>query len=1053
MPRTTSQTLDGAGLTVRMSDASIHGLVTARACADPDLVAVDDGTSTLSFAELEYRSDAVAWQLRRHGVGPGVFVAVCLERSPLTVVTLLGILKAGGAYVALDPAYPRARLRWILADICPGLVLASRSLAAAVPSGGIPSALAEELATGPVPRARSVPGRRGETGLAFITYTSGTTGRPKGVMAEHTAVGYFMRVIARYLAMGPGTRFLQFYPLTWETQALDLYAVLSAGGTVVVPPPGLDTSGPALVRFLRDARVTSAMLPPALLAELTEEPPLPGLRTLAYIGEPCRPQAADRWGSGRRLVNLYGPTEVTVAATASDERGPGEAPPIGKPLDGRELHILDELMRPVPDGEPGELYVGGPCLARGYWGLPELTARQFPPDPFSDRPGARLYRTGDRVRCRADGNLDYIGRVDDQMKVRGHRVERGEVEAVLAAHPGVRSCAVVVQGDGPDARLIAFVAGAPGIESRLPGWVAERLPPVMVPSIVVRLDSLPLNQHGKIDLDSLRAHPVEGSRTAFVPPRPGAQAELARIWQDVLGIARVGAGDGFRALGGTSLQAVRTLNRVRDAFGVALTVPELLGATTLAEVAGLVAAGAGERAAIPPLTAAGGDGPHLASLHQRRLWSVCRMKPAASVAYNEASAVRLTGQLDLPALRHAIQDLAGRHEALRSSLHLDGADLRVDVAGRVTAELAVEDLTGLPDPSAAATSRAAALGAEPFDLARAPLLRAVLLITAPVEQVLVLVTHHTVADGLSLDVLDQDLAACYAARSQGRAPAGPAARLRPRDHAAWQRATTGHPAIAAGVDRWRDLLAGAPTQVRLPGDAPRPPSFSYRGGRVNWCTGAGLRRAVARLAQDAGTTPYVVCLVAFAVLVARLTGQRDVLIGSPFAGRPDRDAEEVIGFFTNTVVMRVNVGDDPVLPDLLRGVDAMAQQALEHQYVAFGDVVRVAGGRPGASGQPLVQVVLAYQGPLRPHAGLAGTRARPLLVDNGTAKADLTIEVNEVGDELVIVLAYSADLSGRPAAERLLAQYADIVRELTTGTLQEVTHEAFRAARAAASPA
>ncbi|WP_030734584.1 non-ribosomal peptide synthetase [Streptomyces sp. NRRL S-31] len=1038
-----------------MSHSTIHGLIAARARSNPDLPAVEYGTEHLDFSELERRSDAAARRLSAHGVEPGVFVAVALERSAAMVVTLLGILKAGGSYVALDPAHPEARLRWILRDIAPRVAVASRAVRDAVPATGIPLLVAEELAEAPGPG--TAPGTAPETAgtapvapaetaaglpegdpdrLAFVTYTSGTTGRPKGVMAVHDSIAYFMGMISPYLGLGPGTRFLQFYPLTWETQALDIYAVLAAGGTVVIPPAGTETAGPGLVRFLRDARVTGAMLPPALLAELTEEPPLPALHTLAYIGERCQPRTAERWGSGRRLVNLYGPTEVTVAASASDERPPGDAPPIGKALPGRELHVLDEHMRPVAPGEPGELYVGGRGLARGYWNLPELTERQFPPDPFSGRPGARLYRTGDRVRYLPDGNLDFLGRVDGQLNVRGQRVERGEVESVMAAHPGVRSCAVVVQGEGPDARLVGFVVGPPGIEKELADRLAEELPPVMVPSFIVPLERLPLNQHGKVDLTALRAYrPREsGSRTAGSAPEPGAQAELARIWEDVLGVAGIGPGDGFRALGGTSLQAIRVQNRVREHFGVVLTVRELLGAGTLAELARILAAGGGERAALPPLTRTDTDSgtSHPASLHQRRLWAQARMKRAASVAYNEASALQVTGPVDLPALRRAVQDLADRHEAFRSSLHLEGADLRVDVAPRVTVDLAEEDLTGSADPLAEATRRVTELGAVPFDLERAPLLRATLLTMAAEERVLVLVTHHTVADGLSQDVLDRDLAECYAARRAGREPAPrPRTALRPRDHARWQRATAGHPVLAAGLDHWRSVLAGAPTETHLPTLGPRPASFSHLGGRVDRGTGPGLRAAVRRLAEEAGTTGYAVCLLALALLVSRRTGQRDVLIGSPFSGRPSQEAEDVIGFFTNTVVMRVTLdGTTDPLP-LLAAVDERVQEGLEHQYVAFNDVVRAVGARAGASGQPLVQVVLAYQGPLRPRAALEGTRVVPWLVDNGTAKADLTVEINEVGDELVVVLPYSADVMDLPTARSTLAEYLDILRELT----------------------
>lgn len=1000
------------GCPARMTSLSIPELIADRAGRTPAHTAVDDGVERLNLAELERRSDAVAAAMRRRGVEPGTFVATCVQRDAGMVALLLGILKAGGAYVALDPAYPEARLRWILDDISPGLIVASPELRAAVPDAGIPVVTSNDLNAHDgrsSVRPKSLP--EDPNRLAFITYTSGTTGRPKGVMHAHGSAVYLMGVVNDYLAIGPGARFLQFYPLTWEIQILDVFAVLAAGGTVVIPPVGLDATGPELVRFLRDARVTHAMLPPALLAELVEDPPLPDLRTLAYIGEVCLPQVAERWGRGRRLVNLYGPTEVTVAATASDERGPGEAPPIGRPLPGRRVYLLDDRLRSLPDGEPGELCVGGRGLARGYWRLPELTARHFPPDPFAGDPAARMYRTGDRARRRPDGNLEFLGRVDGQLSLRGQRVERGEVEAVMTAHPGVRSCAVTVQGGGPHGRLIAFVVGVPGVAAQLPELLAAQLPPIMVPSAVVQLDGLPLNEHGKVDLKALAVHPVPSARSRDddVAPLTGPQAALAAVWEQVLGVSHIAVTDGFRALGGTSLQAVR----------------ELVSAPTLADVTALIAAAPRAAAGLPPLLRQEVAASHEASPHQRRLWMLARMRRAASVAYNEVSALRLTGRLDRAALGCAVRDIADRHEAFRSSFRLDGTALRVDVVEHVTVELQVE-------ASVAPELRAAELGAVPFDLSRAPLLRATLLEVSDQEHVLVLVTHHTVADGPSLDVVDADLARCYAARLAGRAPDSlPQYRLRPRDHAVWHAANVDHPALTAGLRRWRDLLDGAPTDIQLPAARPRPAVFSHRGERLQSSTGAELRSAVTRLARDAGTTPYAVCLLALAVLVARHSGRRDVLIGSPYAGRPDADADAVVGFFTNTVAMRVTFDDSPEPLRMLAAVEPYAQEALQHQYVDFADVVRAVGARPGASGQPLVQVVLAYQGPIRPNAGLTGLRVEPLLIDNGTVKADLTVEINETAGDLVVVLPYSTDVLTRSAAQRMLTEYVEILRSLS----------------------
>ncbi len=1031
-----------------MREATIHGLLSARAADHPDRLAVEDGAQRLTYAELERRSDRMAARLRESGIGPGRRVAVCLERSVTTVVSLLAVLKSGGAYVALDPAHPAARSRHVLDDVRPAMVLASRHTLGLLPSGGprivpVERLAAREAAPGPAPEP--VDPRE----LAYVVYTSGSTGRPKGVMAEHRTVVGFMTGIGERLGLGPGTRFLQFSPITFDSSVVDIHAVLAAGGTIVMPTAISDLAGQALVRFMRDWRITAALLPPALLAELAEDPPLPDLRTLAYLGETCPPHAAARWSRGRRLVNVYGPAEATVAATAANRTADDRPPPIGRPLPGYELHVLGPDLRPVPDGEPGELHIGGDCLARGYLGLPALTATRFHADPFSDRPGARLYRTGDRVRRLPDGDLDFIGRADDRLDLRGHRIELGEVEAALAAQPGVRACAVVVRGTGADATLTGFVTGSPVGDRELAAGMAALLPAYMVPTAFVRLAALPVNAHGKVERAVLRGWCADGcDGRPFVAPEPGAQSELAWIWREVLGTGRIGADRTFRSLGANSLQAVRALVRIRERFGVAMTAGELLGSGSLADLADLLTADAGrERTALPPIRPTGGAGSFPASAHQRRVWALAATGPAAGAACNEASALLLRGPLDPAALRAALGDLTLRHEALRCALRPDGQDLRVHVADRAAVELPVEDLTRAADPRAAARRRIAALAAEPFDLAGPPPLRAALWRTGPQEHLFALVTHQGFTDGLSLDVIDRDLARYYAARLAGADPRPRPAPVSQRDHTAWQREIARHPATAAGLARWRELLAGAPAAVELPADLPRPPAFSHRGARVQRSAGPRLRRAVEELARAEGSTPYVVCLTAMGILLARLTGRRDVLIGSPAAGRPDRDAEDAVGFFANTVVMRVRLEDEQPVRAVLAATGAFVREALQHQYASLDDVVRTLGDPPGGGERPPFQAVLDHRGALRPHACLAGTEAVPLLVDNGTAAADLAIEVHETADDLVLVAVYGTDVFRAGTARRLLARYAGILHAVTAAP-----HEPVAVLLAAADP-
>nr|AKA59480.1 non-ribosomal peptide synthetase [uncultured bacterium AZ_40] len=983
---------------------TVHGLVEAQARRTPDAVAVECGQHRLTYRELDRDADQLAAVLRAHGVGPDALVGVCVDRAPELVTGLLGVLKAGGAYLPLDPGHPRARLAVILDDARPAVVVTVDRVRDRLPRRdhrvvlvGDRAASTTGQATAP---ATGQAGREpGPADLAYVLYTSGSTGRPKGVMVEHRNVTHLVHAVREPFQIGPGTRFLQFAALTFDASVLEIFATLASGGTVVLPPPGPDIAGPELVDLLREARITTLFLPPSLLSVLPESP-LPALHTLSAGGEACTREVAIQWGRGRRFINGYGPTETTVFACLGTTVPPDRPPPIGRALPGVDLRVLDQGRTPVADGTVGELYIGGPGVARGYLGRPDLTAQRF----VSLVDGGRHYRTGDLVRRLPSGELEFVGRVDDQVQVRGFRVELGEVEHVLAARPGVRDCAVVAQGSGADTRLVAFVVTDDASAARgLAGDMAALLPPYLVPSLFVPVAALPVNGHGKVDRAQLRATAVTARPADGMYEEPAGELErrLAELWTEVLAVHPVGRTDSFVALGGTSLQATRVLAAMRARLGVYLTVPAFFAASTVAGLAGTIRdrTAAAPRPPVAPGAAIG------LSTGQRRLWFLTRLSDAASAAYHVPAAYRLRGPLDIAVLEDALAAVVARHEALRTGFVLRDGELLSTVVDE--ARVAVRVVDGPADLALA----------EPFDLTRPPLCRATLARLGPEDHQLVVVFHHLVVDGWSLEVFDRDLADAWAGRLR------PAPRLRYRDYARWQRE------LAADTDLvyWRRALAGAPVVLELPADRPRPAVQGFRGRRLARTAPAGLPAAVAALARQENATPYAVFLTAFGIFLHGVTGRTDLLVGSPAAGRPSADLEDVIGFFATTVVQRLRPADGGTFRALLRQTSARALEGFEHQYVPFERLVAELVGDRDPARPPLVQVVLAYQGRRRPGPDLPGVAVEPVPVDTGTAKFDLVLELEEVGNELVVTAEYDTALFDESTVDRWLTEYLAVV--------------------------
>ncbi|HEX8273806.1 MAG TPA: amino acid adenylation domain-containing protein, partial [Longimicrobiaceae bacterium] len=1044
-------------------DALVHQVIAARAAAWPDAPAVACGGSALSFRELHERADRLSLRLRARGVGPEARVAVFLDRSAELAVSLLAVLRAGGAFVPLDPGYPAGRLAYLLEDSGAAVVLTRAELAGALPAGSPPVVCVD---AGEEPAGGADALDVGPDALAYLVYTSGSTGQPKGAMVGHRPLLCYAEAMRERMELGVGDRVLQFASPAFDVMIEEVFPAWLSGACVVFPRGDLLGSPHELLRLLERERVSVVELPTAFWHEWVrvvaeEGARLPeSLRLVLVGGERVLAERLEQWAAlGVPLLHVFGLTETTVTTTtlrleAGDDGSRWSNLPVGVPLANAAVYVLDRAGEPVPAGVPGELYVGGGAVARGYHARPALTAGRYVPDPFPAEAGARLYRTGDRVRLLADGTLEFLGRIDSQVKLRGYRIEPGEVEAALCEHPAVREAVVVVREDAPgDRRLVGYVVaeGAAVSPAELRAHLGGRLPEHMVPGGFVVLDRLPLTSNGKVDRRALPAPEHAADAERYVAPRTPAEEVLAGIWGEVLGVERVGVEDGFFELGGHSLLATRVVSRTREVLAVELPLRALFEAPTVAGLAERVEAlRRAEQPALPPVVPVGRAGAVPLSFAQERLWFIDQLEPG-SAFYNVPAALRLSGGLDARALAMALGEIVRRHEALRTTFaEAEGSPVQI-VAPFGGFALPVEDLSGLGESARAATvkRRAAEDAARPFDLRRGPLFRAALLRLEAEEHVLLLCMHHVVSDEWSMGVLFGELAALYAAYREGGESPLPELAVQYADYAVWQREQLQGEVLERQLGYWKERLAGAPELLELPADHPRPAVQTFRGAAEPVALHGELLERLEALSRREGATLYMTLLGAFQVLLSRYAGSEDVVVGSPIAGRTRRETEGLIGFFVNTLVLRSDLSGDPSFREVLRRVRETTLGAYEHQEVPFERLVAELRPERSLSHSPLFQVMFTLQNGAA-EGTLPGLRLQPVEAELGSAKFDLTLGLAATPQGLLGELSYATDLFERETIarmrghlERVLEQVAQDVDARLSGL--ELLGEAERA--------
>lgn len=1053
--------LEDRVLSKRKTGPTVTSLFSAQAARTATAIALEYGDERLTYRELDAWATRLAGALNSAGLGRGCVVGVLAEPGTRMVAGLLGCLKAGAAYVPLDPALPRARLDFVVRDAGVAAIVCDtrQTLPLSDLDRRVPVFDFRAGAAGTGDVTGDAPG---PDDLAYVIYTSGSTGTPKGVEVTHASVANLLTCLGDIYALTPQDVGVLTHSFTFDASVAEMFTPLVHGGRLLIADGEQRRDPRALAALLAKRGVTIWDVVPAMLAQVLELPDAAeqcaSVRLVVAGGDTLSPELVDLFFATlpkASLQNQYGPTEATVSATwfACAPGARDTTVPIGRPLAGGQIHLLDESGRPVRAGQIGEIYVGGSGVARGYRGRPELTAQRFIRDPFSDDPAARLYRTGDLGRWRADGALEFHGRVDRQLSIRGYRVEPDEVEAALTALPDVRASAVAAR-PGPDGaqRLIAWVCPRSGCQltrRRLREQLIQALPHYMIPTHFVVLDELPLSTSGKTDYRAL-PDPAEDhaplAPEVYGQPATPLQSALASLWSNVLNAGPVGVEDDFFELGGHSILATRMIARVRESLGIEVPVSAVFEQPTVAGIAAWIereqkhaASGTGHDGPVPvdrngaiPLSAA-----------QEQVWILSKLLPG-STAYHTQAYLDVRGPVDHATLEEALTRIVARHEHLRTAFKDVGGEPQQVIQPPFRITVPVVDLTGEPEAirEPLALERMEEYVARRIDVGSPPLFRWVLFRLAPQRHLLLLVEHHFIHDGWSFGVLLAELADVYGALAEGREPVLPALPIQFADYALWQRSWLRGESAHEQLGYWRAALAGAPALLPLPTDRPRPKQQSPYGDTIQVPLPPDVYRGIRKIASANRSTGFMTMLAVFFALMHRWSGATDISVGSSIANRRHRATEPLIGMFINPVVMRADLSGDPTFRTLLKQVSKVAVDAYRNQDFPFPKLVESLNPKRDLSHNPLYQVAFSYHDARVPRMALGDAPAQIRYLQNHTAKHDLDVilipradqlaaEADSDGDEDVLMeWTYSTDLFDRQTILRMVHDFVEMAEDV-----------------------
>ncbi len=1051
----------------------IHQLFEAQVERTPDAVAVSFGYQEISYRELNDRANQLAHYLQSLGSGPETLVALYLDRSPEMVIAILAVLKAGAAYLPLDLSSPAERVGFMLQDAGASVLVTEHRFLddVSAPSAVKIVCLDTDQATIAVQSAEPPASGVGPENLAYVIYTSGSSGEPKGTLITQANVTRLLAATHDVFHFDERDVWTLFHSYAFDFSVWELFGPLLSGGRLIVVPYLVSRSPAEFYQLLQREQVTVLNQTPSAFRQLqvvdeTEREQL-ALRLVIFGGEALELESLGGWFARHverpQLVNMYGITETTVHVTLREvtktdvEQQVGSV--IGRAINDLQLYVLDRGMKPVPVGVPGELYVGGAGLARGYLKRPSLTAEKFVPHPFSARAGERLYRTGDVGRRLNDGSLEYLGRLDEQVKLRGFRIELGEIESVLLRHEQVKEAVVIVKkNESGDKQLVAYLTGEPGLLiTELRGALKQQLPEYMIPGAFVVLESLPLTPNGKIDrrllLETESGRAKEEQET--IQPRTPIEEVLLGIWSSVLRLEEIGVAEDFFELGGHSLLATQVMSRVREAFGMEVALRHLFESPTIAGLAQHIEQALKGKSGLqlPPIRPVSRNVDVPLSFSQQRLWFIDQLEPGATL-YNIPAAVKLNGELDREALQQTLTELVRRHEVLRTTFHnRDGRAVQV-IHPAAPLEMPLTDLSQLPEAEREAeVRRLAGLEAQQvFDLSQGPLFVVKLLRLSEEEHVVLLTMHHIISDGWSIGLVINEVGTLYKAFREGSPSPLADLPIQYADYASWQQEHLSGETLETHLSYWRHQLAGA-TGLELPPDKQRPAVQTTSGARESFSLPAELSEQLRSLCRREDVTLFMLLLAAFNALLHYYTGQRDVAIGTPIANRNRAETESLIGFFINMLVLRNDLSGDPPFRELLQRARDVCLNAYAHQDVPFEKLVEELQPERSPSRSPLFQIILTLQ-----NAPL-GTLELPGLelsaVDSGqeTVQYDIALGVRETEQSISATLAYNSDLYEAATIQRLVQLLQTVLRiiteqpEIPLHSLTEMLGEIDKAAR------
>jgi amino acid adenylation domain-containing protein/FkbH-like protein len=1042
------------------SDKCIHQLFEEQVQKAPDAVAAVYEEQQLTYQQLDSQADQLAAYLQTLGIGPEMLVGICMERSLLMVVAILGVLKAGGAYVPLDPAYPKDRLAYMLSDSQVTVLLTQVELIGKLPAHKAQVVCLDRdwknlLSQG---GATFISTDVKPENLAYVIYTSGSTGKPKGVMIQHQGLVNLSLVQIRSFNVQPDSRILQFASFSFDASIWEIIMALCSGASLHLAPQKSLLPGANLVELLRQRLITHVTLPPSALAVLPKEE-LPALKVIIVAGEACSSDLVAKWSQDHRFFNAYGPSEATVCTTVVECSDGSFRPPIGHPISNFKVYILDHKLQPLPIGVAGELYISGIGLARGYLNRPELSGEKFIPNPFSQELGSRLYKTGDLARYLQDGNIDFIGRIDHQVKLRGFRIEIGEVEAAIAQHPVVQDVAVIVwENPSADKSLVAyFVPEREQIKStinsehdnnflreelarqlspQLRNFLKQSLPDYMVPSTFIMLDALPLTPNGKLDRRALPdPNAVHRSFSADrEAPRTPTEEIVAAIMAEVLGLEQVGRHENFFELGGHSLLATKVISRLREAFNLEVPVQCLFESPTATQLSHWVDTVLQEERGMlaPAIKPTSRDGEVPLSFIQESLWLLNQLD-AARTAYNMPMALQLNGSLHVSALEQAITEIVRRHEVLRTTFEIVADSPMQVINPKLTLTFPIVDLQHLPEEERAREiQRLIAEETERlFDLAMGPLVRVTLLRLNADSHVLLLVMHHIISDGWSLGIFVEELSIYYQAFCRGQSAALPDLPIQYADFAKWQRQWLQGEVLESQISYWKKLLVGAPPLVELPTDRPRPSMQTFRGAYHSITLSNSLLKSLKTLSHQYKASLFATLLAALKILLFKWTAQTDLLVGTVVAGRNRAEIEPLIGCFMNFLALRSKLNPQLSALEFIERVSTHVLEAFKYQDCPFEKVVEAVNPNRELSHNPIYNVALLVQNfPIKPFLN-NDLDVSYLPLEMQSTPLDLRFMLWESTDKNILSCDYNTDLFDQETIRLLVDSYCEILEKLT----------------------